>query len=67
MPNAIRAESPNHLTNAPFTSDTNEAQGMNRADGAHGLCRSMPGPLAQADMKRAVGHSFLVRLWSCAN
>jgi hypothetical protein len=35
---AIRAESPNHLTNAPFTTATNEAEWINRADGAQGLC-----------------------------
>ena len=28
---------------------------MNRADGAHDLCVSMPGPLAQAGMNRAFG------------
>ncbi len=38
MANAIRTESPNHLTNAPFTTATNEAEWMNRADGAQGLC-----------------------------
>jgi len=54
MANAIRAESPSHPT-ATRQPATNDAERINRADGARGLCVSMPGPLAQAGMNRAFG------------